>query len=85
MLCPKFASFKEYVNMKDERISVKYIENKTADGDDIAGVIISVFDKEIIIGVTEEHGGDAEVSLNIEMAQAVINAINSAIELASNK
>jgi hypothetical protein len=71
--------------MESNRISVKYIENKNADGDNTAGVIISVFDKEILIGVTEEHGGDAEVSLNIEMAKELVNAINSAIELANNK
>lgn len=33
-----------------ERISVKYIENTNADGDDVAGVIVSVFEKEILIG-----------------------------------
>ena len=65
-----------------ERISVKYIENKTTDEDDIAGVIVSVFDKEIIIGVTEEHGGDAEVILSIEKANELLTAIKKAIELA---
>lgn len=39
--------------MEDKRISVKYIENRNADGDDVAGVNVSVFDKEILIGVTE--------------------------------
>lgn len=70
--------------MKNERISVKYIEHENADGDDIAGVIVSVFDKDILIGVTERHGADAEVSLNIEKAKELVSAINSAIELASN-
>ena len=65
-----------------ERISVKYIENKTTDEDDIAGVIVSVFDKEIIIGVTEEHGGDAEVILSIEKANELLTAIKKAIEMA---
>lgn len=65
-----------------ERISVKYIENKTTDEDDIAGVIVSVFDKEIIIGVTEEHGGDAEVILSIEKANELLTAIKEAIALA---
>lgn len=65
-------------------ISVKYIENKSVDGNDIAEVIVNVFDKDILIGVTEEHGGDAEVSLNIEKAKELVNAINLAIELASN-
>ncbi|SHI05952.1 hypothetical protein [Clostridium grantii] len=71
--------------MEDKRISVKYIENRNADKDDSAGIIVSVFDKEILIGVTEKHGGDAEVSLNIEMAKELLNAINSAIELANIK
>jgi hypothetical protein len=70
--------------MKNERISVKYIEHENVDGDDIAGVIVSVFDKDILIGVTEMRGPDAEVSLNIEKAKELVNAINSAIELASN-
>jgi len=71
--------------METERISVKYIENTNADRDDIAGVIVSVFDKEILIGVTEKNGGDAEVSLNMEMANELLNAINKAIELANSK
>ncbi|MBU5676872.1 hypothetical protein KQI88_10625 [Alkaliphilus sp. MSJ-5] len=69
--------------MKNERISVKYIENKNVDGDDSAGVIISVFERDILIGVTERHGGDVEISLNIEKAKELVSAINSAIKLAS--
>lgn len=68
-----------------ERISVKYIENTNADGDDVAGVIVSVFEKEILVGVTEKHGGDAEVSLNIKMANELLGAIKDAIELANSK
>lgn len=71
--------------METKRISVEYIENKNADGDDIAGVIVSVFDKEILVGVTEKHGGDAEVSLSIDLAKELVNAINLAIDLANNK
>jgi hypothetical protein len=71
--------------MEYKRTSVKYIEGKNSDGDDIAGVIVSVFDKNIIIGVTEKHGGDAEVALNLEMANELLNALNIAIGLANNK
>lgn len=67
--------------MKNRRISVKYIEHENADGDDVAGVAVSVFDKNILIGVTEMHGPDAEVSLNSEKAKELVNAINSAIKL----
>jgi hypothetical protein len=70
--------------MTNERISVKYIEHENADGDDIAGIIVSVFDRGILIGVTEMHGPDAEVSLNIEKAKELVNALNSAIDLANN-
>lgn len=71
--------------MESKRISVKYIENINADGDDIAGVIVSVFEKDILICVTEKHGGDAEVSLDIVKAKELVNAINSAIELTNDK
>ncbi|MBN7577013.1 hypothetical protein C1H57_22100 [Clostridium sp. 2-1] len=71
--------------MEFKRTLVKYIEGKNSDGDNIAGAIVSVFNKEIIIGVTEKHGGDAEVSLNIEMAKELVNAINSAIKLTDNR
>lgn len=67
-----------------ERISVKYIENKNSD-EDRAGIIVSVFDKEIIIGVTEEHGGDAEVILSIEMANELLTSIHEAIRLVKNE
>ncbi len=67
--------------MENKRIPIKYIENKNPDGDDIAGIIINVFDKNILIGVTEKHGGDAEVSLDIEKANELVAAINSALEI----
>ncbi|MDP4147030.1 MAG: hypothetical protein Q8936_21580 [Bacillota bacterium] len=67
--------------MENERIPIKYIENKNPDGDDIAGIIISLIDKNVLIGVTEKRGGDAEVSLDVEKAKELVAAINSAIEL----
>jgi hypothetical protein len=71
--------------LDNKRISIEYIENTNPDGDDTAGIIVSVFEKGILIGVTEKHGGDAEISLDISLAKKLINAINSAIDFSNNK
>lgn len=68
-----------YLSMEQKRIPITYIENINSDGDDVAGVIVSVFDNEIIIGVTEEHGGDAEVILSIDMADELLTAVKEAL------
>ena len=67
--------------MESERISIKHIENKNPDGDDIAGIMINVFDKSVLIGVTEKHGGDEEVSLDIEKTKELVDTLNSAVEI----
>lgn len=70
--------------MMNKRIAINYIEHENADKDDIAGIIINVLDKDILIGITERHGSDAEVRLDIEKAKELVSAINSAIEIAFN-
>lgn len=66
--------------MESKRKCLRYIESQNADGDDIAGIIISSFEDRILIGVTEQHGGDSEVSLDIEKVKELINVLNLAIK-----
>jgi len=65
--------------VENMRECLKYIEGKNSDGDDIAGVIVSTFADKLIIGVTEQHGGDSEVSLDLEKAKEPLDILNMAI------
>ncbi|WP_291574500.1 hypothetical protein [Clostridium sp. UBA4548] len=66
--------------MEITRKSFKYLEGQNSDEDDIAGVIISTFADKLIIGVTERHGGDSEVVLDLENAKELIGVLNAAID-----
>ena len=58
----------------------KYIEGQNSDGDDVAGIIVSTFEDRIIIGVTEHHGGDSEVSLDLERVNELIDILKNALK-----
>lgn len=66
--------------MEITRKSFKYLEGQNSDGDDIASVIINTFEDKLIIGVTECHGGDSEVVLELENAKELIGVLNAAID-----
>ena len=66
--------------MKSERECLKYIEGQNADGDDVAGIIISTFENEVLIGVTGQHGADSEVCLELEKVNELIEILNSVIK-----
>ncbi|MPM72789.1 hypothetical protein SDC9_119765 [bioreactor metagenome] len=66
--------------MEITRKSFKYLEGQNSDGDDIAGVIISTFEDKLIIGVTERHGGDIEVVLDLENAKELMDVLSAAID-----
>lgn len=65
--------------MEFTRKCLKYIEGQNSDGDGIAGIIVSTFADKLIVGVTEQHGGDSEVSLNLENAKELLRILNTAI------
>lgn len=62
--------------MKNKRGCLKYIESQNADRDDIAGIIISTYEERVLIGVTEQHGADSEVSLDLEKVNELIKTLN---------
>ncbi|MDP4147358.1 MAG: hypothetical protein Q8936_23280 [Bacillota bacterium] len=66
--------------MVNRRECLKYIEGENSDGDDAAVVIVSTFEDKIIIGVTEQRGGDAEVCLDLEKANELMDILSSAIK-----
>lgn len=66
--------------MEITRTCFKYLEGQNPDGDDIAGVIISTFADKLIVGVTEQHGGDLEVVLDLENAKELMDVLSAAID-----
>lgn len=70
--------------MGKERKRLCYI--KGIDGEEGEnGVIISTYDRCIIIGTCERHGGDSEAMFDIETAKIIVEKLNSAIEEASKE
>lgn len=68
--------------MSKERKCLCYIESKyNKYGRN--GVIIATYDGCVIIGTTEEFGGDSEAMFDIETTKEIIEKLNQAVEEAS--
>lgn len=70
--------------MNKERKYLCYI--KGIDGENGEnGVIIATFDRCVIVGTAERHGGDSEAMFDIETAKIIVEKLNQAIEEASKQ